>query len=421
MNKPNQLGMSLMLKLGLSISALATFALGSIGICLLVIDVQQRFLSLLIPLPLLALATSLTIIYIEKALIRPVRELSLMAQRIGEGRFDERVPSRRSHDEVAVLGTSFNTMMDRLVGLMRSDEDKVRLEQGVIQLLEVVSTAAKGDLTARGESAHDELASVTEAFNHMLESIGRLVLEVRHAGAEVTGSSERILTLSEAMASGASYQALLLDRATKKIRALGERSREINQVVELIDDISAQTNMLSLNAAIEASKAGEQGKGFAVVANEVRKLAERTSNSTKDIAVFIQSIQEASNAAIAAMEEIRTVTRSTADGALDTTRAADRMVDAARQLGQTLARFKVHRGDSDELARTLESRRQEMRSSLRALLELSRVALAAGPAARAAAEELLEDLQQLAASATQDSRLPTMAEPSANPAAELVR
>lgn len=297
------------------------------------------------------------------------------------------------------LNRYVNKMRDHLSVLIHGDADRDRMERGVGQLLDVVSTAAEGDLTARGQITQDALGSVTHALNHMLESIGRLVLDVRHAGMEVASLAERIFTLSETMASSAARQSTVLNRVTRKIRALGDRSLEINQIVELVDEISAQTNMLALNASIEASKAGEQGKGFAVVADEVRKLAERTSSATKDIGAFIQSIQQATEDAVGAMEQIRGETRATADGALDTSRAADALVEAARQLGTTIGRFRVHRTDADELAQTLESRRHEMRTSIKALLDLADVAASAGPASRIAAEQLLQDLQKLTASA----------------------
>jgi methyl-accepting chemotaxis protein len=344
--------------------------------------------------------TLATFVHFRGALVRPVRELSELAERVGQGRYEDRARIRPTGDELAVLAQSFNNMLDRIVGLIRDDEEKRHLEQGVVQLLEVVSSAAQGDLTRRGQIAHHELGSVTDALNHMLESIGRLVLEVRRAGMGVTASAERILSLSEAMATGAAHQAASLDQVAKKILALGERSLEVNQIVELVEEISTQTNMLGLNAAIEASRAGEQGKGFAVVANEVRKLAERTSSATKDIGLFMESIQTASEEAVRATEEIRGVTRSTADGALDTTHAADELLEGARRLGAAIARFKVHGVETDELARALERQRQEMRQSLKAMLELADVALSSGPAARAAAEQFILDLQQLAASPT---------------------
>jgi len=361
---------------------------------------------------------------LRRSLFEPLRAVCVAAERTRPGEAPVRAPVLDSDDEAGRLTRAFNAMLDRLDqdSTGRNKEDTERLERGVVQLLEIVSSAAEGDLTARGEITHDELGSVTDALNHMLESIGRLVLEVRRSGMAVSTAAERILTLSESMASGAAKQSIVLNLVTKKIRALGERSLEINQIVELIDEISSQTNMLALNAAIEAAKAGEQGKGFAVVANEVRKLAERTSSATKDIGAFIQSIQAATEGAVVAMEEIRSETRSTADGALDTTRAADEMVEAARQLGMTIGRFKVHRRNADELARALESRRAEMRSNLKALLDLADVAAAAGPSSRIAAEMLLEDLEELTSYAHQRIRRPHLEEQqpgsSQEPAAE---
>jgi methyl-accepting chemotaxis protein len=84
---------------------------------------------------------------------------------------------------------------------------------------------------------------------------------------------------------------------------LGEHSQQIGEIIQVIDDIAEQTNLLALNAAIEAARAGEHGKGFAVVADEVRKLAERSSKATKEIAELITNIQKLTAGAVKAMEE----------------------------------------------------------------------------------------------------------------------
>src|SRR3989440_8173731 len=89
----------------------------------------------------------------------------------------------------------------------------------------------------------------------------------------------------------------------KKIKSLGDRSLEISEIINVINDITEQTNLLALNAAIEAARAGEAGRGFAVVADEVRKLAEHSRSATKVIASLIKAIQAETNEAVGVMEE----------------------------------------------------------------------------------------------------------------------
>jgi twitching motility protein PilJ len=113
----------------------------------------------------------------------------------------------------------------------------------------------------------------------------------------------------------------------KKIKGLGERSLEIGAIIEVINEIATQTNLLALNAAIEAARAGEQGKGFAVVADEVRKLAERSARATKDITGLIKGIQVETSEAVTVMEE---GTREVEEG----TKLADQAGAALREIEQ---------------------------------------------------------------------------------------
>jgi methyl-accepting chemotaxis protein len=305
----------------------------------------------------------------RRRIVAPVRHLTAVAEKIRAGDLDRRADVATG-DELETLGQSINAMLDRLGLLIAGEEHKQRLERNIMRLLEAVSRASEGDLTARGEVTPDELGSVVDAFNHMLESIGRLVGEVHRSGEEVSRAATAIQRASERLLAGAERQAAALDGVSRKIKALGQRSLEINRIVELVDDIAAQTNLLALNAAIEASRAGEGGKGFAVVADEVRKLAERSGAATKDIGAFIASILEATDDAVRSMEEIRGVTHEAEDEARAQTGVADQVVRSTRTLDEAIARFKV-RPSSEALAmraaRELEEKRAELEAALAAV------------------------------------------------------
>jgi len=208
-------------------------------------------------------------------------------------------------------------------------------------------TAMKGDLTQRVEiGGEDEIGKLGEAFNKMSEGLSTILKQVKEAGLQVASAAFQIHAASEEQASGAAEQSSAVaqvsstveelartaqqiaknaqmvngaaertlsgmreiqskvSQAAKKILILGEKSQSIGNIVKLIDDLSEQTNLLALNAAIEAAHAGEAGKGFAVVASEVRKLSERSTESTNEIRSLITEIQAETNATVMGVEEV---------------------------------------------------------------------------------------------------------------------
>jgi twitching motility protein PilJ len=218
---------------------------------------------------------------------------------------------------------------------------------------------ARGDLTLRGKVTNDALGNVADSINLMLDNFTTVIERVRKAAVEVSTNANRILASTDEMNNGTGQQdqeitntssaveeltvsmkqvsnnaeasaeaaRRALDAAeqgnravrdtldgmqrirssvqatARKIKSLGDRSLEISEIINVINDITEQTNLLALNAAIEAARAGEAGRGFAVVADEVRKLAEHSRTATKDIAALIKAIQAETNEAVVVMEE----------------------------------------------------------------------------------------------------------------------
>ncbi len=232
-------------------------------------------------------------------------------------------------------------------------------QEAILNLLDEMGDLADGDLTVKAKVSENITGAIADSINYTIDSLRDLVTEinrateqVNNATAQAQGTSASLLTAAEQQSkqivetgeavtimtrsilqvssnagqasqvaqrslqaatqgtkavqntiSGMNEIRTQIQETSKRIKRLGESSQEISEIVELISDITEQTNILALNAAIQAASAGEAGRGFTVVAEEVQRLAERSSEATKQISAIVKTIQTDTNGAVAAMEK----------------------------------------------------------------------------------------------------------------------
>lgn len=200
------------------------------------------------------------------------------------------------------IADSINFAIDQMRGLVSNINNLSR--QVAKAASETQGTA--GNLAKAAENQAKEIGAASQAINEMAVSID----QVSSNAAESAAVAERAVEIANKGADvvqdtiqGMDIIRGQIQETSKRIKRLGESSQEIGDIVSLINDIADQTNILSLNAAIQASMAGDAGRGFAVVADEVQRLAERSSAATKQIAALVKTIQTDTNEAVISMEQ----------------------------------------------------------------------------------------------------------------------
>ena len=277
---------------------------------------------------------------------------------------------------------------------LQSEAENKNNQEAILRLLNDMADLADGDLTVRAMVTEDLTGAIADAINYTIEELRSLIMEINRATEQVTrvtgqaqDVSNELLTAAERQSQeiettnqtvnlivqsiqGVSVNAAesskvanaslsaaeqganavndqikgmneireQIQETAKRIKRLGESSQEIGEIVELISDITEQTNVLALNAAIQAAAAGEAGRGFSVVAEEVQRLAERSGEATKQIAAIVKTIQADTHDAVVAME-------LSTQGVVEGAKLSDAAGSALSEIGRV----------SRELARLIES------------------------------------------------------------------
>lgn len=269
---------------------------------------QQLFIAL----GILLVITSATVYLVVLRSTRPLLRLTSAARRIAEGKLDEQVIVE-TRDEIGQLAEAFNTMTSVIVMNLRKEVERsgyliTSIKDAVEQLSESAEIVM-GINCQQADEAYVQAASVEQvsATAEGIAGSARMITDSAQAVSELAAEANQSCSDGSSDMHNATDAMARLKAQVEGVAAsmlqLGEKSQTIGGIVELIDDISSQTNLLSLNAAIEAAGAGEAGRRFGVVAQEVKRLAQRTTAATEQIRALITEIQKTTNATVMVTEE----------------------------------------------------------------------------------------------------------------------
>lgn len=334
---------------------------GAIGLALAKSNYFKSFnrIALIVVLTALVLIGSVSVIsfvYMKKTM-RPLDSCVLIANRLAEGDLSTSVSSE-GKDEIGRLLAA----MGGMIGEWKKVVSEVQMSAD-----NLASASAQINMTAdqmlNGANAQSQMASqVATASHQMSASIVDIARNANHISSSVTETSmvarDGKSVVDKAICEVREIAATVTE-SSHFMQTLGDQSRHIGDIIRVINDIADQTNLLALNAAIEAARAGEQGRGFAVVADEVRKLAERTSTATAEIGAMIRSIQEGVQMAVNSMQKATISVEGGVTLSQEAGNALDQIVariENLDSLGQQIASATTEMAAaSEDISRDIES------------------------------------------------------------------
>ncbi len=327
---------------------------------------------------------------------------------------------------------------------LQSEQENKRNQDAILLLLDEMGRVADGDLTVQAKVTEDVTGAIADSINYTIEQIRQLVTGITTAADQVTtatGNAQKIATQlltatqkqsTEIKATGQSVVQMAqsinqvsenanrsarvaqnslnaaekgaqavrnaingmdeireqIQETSKRIKRLGESSQEIGEIVQLITGITEQTNVLALNAAIQAASAGDAGRGFAVVAEEVQRLAERSAEATKHITEIVKIIQQDTQSTVEAME------RST-QGVVEGAKVADQAGQALHEIERVSTQLAEHIGAISDATQDQAKSAAQIAASMKGILNITQLTTAGTQKTAQSATELTSLAEEL--------------------------
>ncbi len=313
-------------------------------------------------------------VLVRSMAVQPLSRLVTLMEKTAEGDLtgQTRLTARSFKDEVGNLFSHFGTMLEGLRDLVVKVAEESRCvgegSNNMIQALESIRTKSSTQM-----KQIDSAAGAIEELSRSLKDVAQVTRQVSEISSKASQEANAGGETVREMVRELSRIESVISEAAERILELGKRSDQISQIVNIINEIAEQTNLLALNAAIEAARAGEQGRGFAVVADEVRKLAERTTRSTREISETISQLQGLTDQSVKVMDrgskEMKVLIQETQKTAAVFSRIVSSSSDVSGRVNQIAEATGQQTQAIEQVGRVVEHTAQDARETVKNVAE----------------------------------------------------